>query len=170
MKSNKDYSLKTVFLHLDSKAAPSVWDLYFDAYCKSMLINLKGQVRSGLDRDSIPNWPQQMQKNICSLCVTQSCPLGAPHSPQEPGNDSKSRAASAVTMLTGHCNSLSQSSGNWWMKYFDFQQEQIRLQIHCSMPLLNIIIISTKLKLIIKKNKQKVLFCFSFCLQFKFKL
>ncbi|AWP01586.1 Hypothetical protein SMAX5B_012321, partial [Scophthalmus maximus] len=54
----------------------------------SMLINLRGQVGSGLDRDSSPNWPQQMQRNICSLCVTQSCPLGAPGSPQEPGNGS----------------------------------------------------------------------------------
>ncbi|CAB1450824.1 unnamed protein product [Pleuronectes platessa] len=62
-----------------------------------MLINLKGQVGSGLDRDSVPNWPQQMQRNICSLCVTQRCPLGAPGRPQEPGNGSKSRAASPVT-------------------------------------------------------------------------
>lgn len=29
--------------------------------------------------------PQQMQKNICCPCVTQSCPLGAPRRPEEPG-------------------------------------------------------------------------------------
>lgn len=81
--------------------------LAFRTQCRNMLINLKGQVRSSLDRDGIPNWPQT-QRNICSPCVTQSCPLGAPDGPQEPGNSSKSRAASTAQMLTGHSNGLSQ--------------------------------------------------------------
>lgn len=89
-----------------SFSTPKLHWTCFDPCCRNMLINLKGQVRSGLDRDGISNWPQT-RRNICSLCVTQSGPLWASRGPQEPGNGSKSRPATIAQMLSGHGNSLS---------------------------------------------------------------
>ena len=58
---------------------------------------------SGQNQDDIPNWPRRMQRNICCLRVAQRCPLRDQGMLPEPGNGSKSRAASSASahMLTG---------------------------------------------------------------------
>lgn len=85
----KQRSQKTEYFHLDSKATFWMQNVFFDPYCRRMLISPTGQ-GSVLDRDGIPKPDHnKMQENICSPCVTQSCPLRVPYGPQEPGKQLK---------------------------------------------------------------------------------